>query len=152
MTMKSSFRHAGFTDASETARRLSRQRAHRLSIQLTAGTLLLAVAGSWSGAEAQSTKGKVVGLGAATCQRFKDDVKSNAILRRDYMAWAQGFMSGMLASQPGGADEQINLNPVTYDLVSQVHFLEDHCSQNSALRFSEAVAALFQRLLKESKT
>lgn len=91
--------------------------------------LLLAVAGSWSGAEAQSTKGKVVGLGAATCQRFKDDVKSNAILRRDYMAWAQGFMSGMLASQPGGADQQIDLNPVTYDLVSQLHFLEDHCSR-----------------------
>jgi hypothetical protein len=65
------------------------------------------------------------------------------------MAWAQGFMSGMLASQPGGADQQINLNPVTYDLVSQLHFLEDHCSQNSALRFSDAVAALFQRLLKE---
>lgn len=151
MTIKSSSRHAGFTDASETASRLSRRRAHRLSIQLTVGTLLLAVAGSWSGAEAQS-KGKVVGLGAATCQRFKDDVNSNAILRRDYMAWAQGFMSGMLASQPGGADEQINLNPVTYDLVSQLHFLEDHCSQNSALRFSEAVAALFQRPLKESKT
>lgn len=152
MTIKSSERYAGSYNASHFVMHLSRRRVRQLSIHLTVGVLLLVAADSWSKAEAQAIGGKVVGLGTATCQRFNDDVKSNAILRRDYMAWAQGFMSGMLASQPGGADEQINLNPVTYDLVSQLHFLEDHCSQNSALRFSEAVAALFQRLLKESKT
>jgi hypothetical protein len=48
MTIKSSLRHTGFTDASESARRLSRRRVRHLSIQLTVGMLLLAVAGSWS--------------------------------------------------------------------------------------------------------
>ena len=151
MTIKSSERYAGSYNASDFVMRLSRRRVRQLSIQLTVGTLLLVAADSWSKAEAQSTKSKVVGLGAATCQRFKDDVKSNAILRRDYMARAQGFMSGMLESQPGAGDEQINLHPITYNLVNQLHFLEDHCSQNLALDFSDAVAALYQRLRKESK-
>lgn len=151
MTIKSSERYAGSYNASHFVMHLSRRRVRQVSIHLTVGALLLVAADSWSKAEAQAIRGKVVGLGTATCQRFKDDVKSNAIVRRDYMAWAQGFMSGMLASQPG-AGEEINLHPATYDLVNQLHFLEDHCAQNSALRFSDAVTALFQRLRKESKT
>lgn len=144
-------RHTSLNDASKVATRISSRRIRRLLIRWAAGMLFLAITGSLSGALAASSKSKVVGLGAVTCQRFKDDVKSNAILRRDYMAWAQGFMSGKLASQPGGVDDQLNLNPVTYDLVNQLHFLEDHCSQNESLRFSDAVTALYERLRKESK-
>ena len=106
MTIKSSERYAGSYNASHFVMHLSRRRVRQLSIHLTVGVLLLVAADSWSKAEAQAIGGKVVGLGTATCQRFNDDVKSNAILRRDYMAWAQGFMSGMLASQPG-ADNKI---------------------------------------------
>lgn len=148
---KSRLHHTSSNDVSKVVRRLSGRRIRRLAIRRAAGMLFLAITGSLSGALAASSKSKVVGLGAVTCQRFKDDVKSNAILRRDYMAWAQGFMSGLLVSHPGGVDEQLNLNPVTYDLVNQLHFLEDHCSQNGSLRFSDAVAALYERLRKESK-
>jgi hypothetical protein len=49
---------------------------------------------------AEAPKATIVGLGAATCQRFNDDIKSNPLLRRDYLAWAQGFMSGTLSSRP----------------------------------------------------
>jgi hypothetical protein len=112
----------------------------------------LAAAGSWSAVQAQSSQARIVGLGATTCQRFSIDIRSNPILRRDYLAWAQGFMSGILSSRPSAVDEQLDLNPVTFDLVNQLHFLEDHCAQNSAINFSDAVAALYKRLRKEGKT
>jgi hypothetical protein len=112
---------------------------------LAASTLLL-VTGSMALAESDA---KITGLGSVTCQRFLDDKKSNAILRRDYMAWAQGFLSGIRVSQAAGIDDQLNLSPVTYDLVNQLHFLEDYCERNAKQLYSNAVAALYQRLREE---
>ena len=102
------------------------------------------------GLRAETPKATIVGLGATTCQRFNDDVRSNPLLRRDYLAWAQGFMSGILLSRPPGVDEGLDLAPVTFDLVRQLHFLEDHCVRNAALDFSDAVAALYKRLREEA--
>lgn len=101
---------------------------------------------------AEAPKARIVGLGATTCQRFNDDVKANPVLRRDYLAWAQGFMSGIILSRPPGVDEGLDLNPVTFDLINQLHFLEDHCARNAALDFSDAVKALYKRLRQEGKT
>ena len=100
---------------------------------------------------AQAQTAKIVGLGAASCQRFTDDV-SNPAVRRDYLAWAQGFMSGIISSRPSGVDEGLDLAPATLDLLKQLHFLEDHCARNSSLDFSDAVAALYKRLRQEGKT
>lgn len=116
-------------------------------------SVVLVATGSWSELRAQPAKAKIVGLGATTCQRFSNDVRSNPVLRRDYMAWAQGFMSAMLLSRPaGGVDVQLDLIPVTFDLINQLHFLEDHCARNPSLNFSDAVEALYKRLRNESKT
>ncbi len=101
---------------------------------------------------AKTPKATIVGLGATTCQRFNDDVRSNPVLRRDYLAWAQGFMSGILSSRPPGVDEGLDLAPVTFGLVRQLRFLEDHCARNASLNFSDAVAALYKRLRQEGKT
>ncbi|MBC9877693.1 hypothetical protein G8O24_10110 [Bradyrhizobium sp. INPA01-394B] len=101
---------------------------------------------------AEAPKARIVGLGATTCQRFNDDVKANPVLRRDYLAWAQGFMSGIILSRPPGVDEGLDLNPVTFDLINQLHFLEDHCARNVSLDFSDAVEALYKRLRQEGKT
>lgn len=49
-------------------------------------------------------------------------------------------------------DEGLDLNPATFDLVTQLRFLEDHCARNEALDFSEAVEALYKRLRLEGKT
>lgn len=103
-----------------------------------------------SGAEAP--KARIVGLGATTCQEFNDDIKANPALRRDYLAWAQGFMSGIILSRPPGVDQGLDLTPKTFDLISQLHFLEDHCARNAALDFSDAVEALYKRLRREGKT
>lgn len=101
---------------------------------------------------AQAQTAKIVGLGATTCQRFSDDVKANPAVRRDYLAWAQGFMSGIISSRPPGVDEGLDLAPVSFDLIKQLHYLEDYCARNVSLDFSDAVAALYKRLREEGKT
>jgi hypothetical protein len=108
--------------------------------------------GGWHELQAETLRVRIVGLGATTCQRFDEDVRSNPLVRRDYLAWAQGFMSGILLSRPPGVDEDLDLNPATFDLVNQLHFLEDHCGRNGSLDFSDAVEALYKRLRQEGKT
>jgi hypothetical protein len=95
---------------------------------------------------------KIVGLGASTCRQFNGDIAANPPVRRDYLAWAQGFMSGTILSRPPGVDEGLDLNPVTFDLIAQLNFLEDHCARNDAVDFSDAVEALYKRLRLEGKT
>jgi hypothetical protein len=101
---------------------------------------------------AEAPKARIVGLGAATCRQFNDDVKTNPLVRRDYLAWAQGFMSGILLSRPPGVDEGLDLNPPSFGLINQLQFVEDQCVKNPSLDFSDAVAALYKRLRKEGKT
>lgn len=95
---------------------------------------------------------KIVGLGAATCGRFMGDIAADPRVRRDYLAWAQGFMSGIILSRPPGVDEGLDLNPASFDLIAQLRFLEDHCARNESLDFSQAVEALYRRLRREGKT
>ena len=92
---------------------------------------------------------KIVGLGATGCSQFSSDVRLNPAIRRDYLAWAQGFMSGILLGRPAGTDTGLNLNPATFGLLDQLRFLEDHCARNLSVEFSEAVEALYKRLRKE---
>jgi hypothetical protein len=61
-------------------------------------------------------------------------------------------MSGIILSRPAGVDEGLDLNPETFGLVNQLHFLEDHCAKNASLDFSDAVEALYKRLRLEGKT
>ena|ERR1700722_8987483 len=105
-----------------------------------------------SGLRAETPKANIVGLGAATCQKFNDDIKSNPPVWRDYLAWTQGFMSGILSSRPPSVDEGLDLNPPTFGLIGQLRFLEDYCAKNTSLNFSDAVEALYKRLRKEGKT
>jgi hypothetical protein len=115
-------------------------------------TLFSITAGAIEASHAQAPKARIVGLGATTCQQFNDDIKGNPALRRDYLAWGQGFMSGIILSRPPGVDQGLDLAPKTFDLVSQLHFLEDHCARNASLDFSDAVEALYKRLRREGKT
>jgi hypothetical protein len=95
---------------------------------------------------------RIVGLGAATCSQFTADVAANPPMRRDYLAWAQGFMSGIILSRPPGVDQGLDLGPATFGLVAQLNFLEDHCARNGAIDFYAAVEALYKRLRVEGKT
>lgn len=115
---------------------------------LTAGVL---ATGAARDVRAQPPKATIVGLGAATCQQFNDDVRSNPMIQRDYLAWAQGFMSGILSSRPPGVDERLDLAPPTFPLIRQLDFLGDYCARNSSIDFSDGVAALYKRLREEGK-
>ncbi|WP_371422579.1 hypothetical protein [Tardiphaga sp.] len=132
--------------------RAAGRRKGRLLFVMTVSLIAVFATDASRDLRAEAPKARIVGLGATTCQRFSDDVKSNPLLRRDYLAWAQGFMSGIILSRPPGVDEGLDLNPVTFDLINQLHFLEDHCARNVALDFSNAVEALYKRLRQEGKT
>ena len=123
-----------------------------VGIMLFAMTLSSIVLLAIKASGAEAPKARIVGLGAITCQQFNDDIKANPALRRDYLAWAQGFMSGIILSRPPGVDQGLDLAPKTFDLISQLHFLEDHCARNTAPDFSDAVEALYKRLRLEGKT
>jgi hypothetical protein len=143
----------GYIDdaAQPFARRAGRSFGRLLGL-LTLSSIVLLAADAGQELRAETLKAKIVGLGAATCHQFNDDIKSNALIRRDYLAWAQGFMSGILSSRPPGIDEGLDLNPATFGLVNQLQFLEDHCAKNTSLDFSDAVEALYKRLRQEGKT
>jgi hypothetical protein len=102
--------------------------------------------------ERDARTARIVGLGAATCRQFTDDAATDLQVRRDYLAWAQGFMSGIILSRPPGVDVALDLNPPTFGLMDQLRFLEDHCARNDAVDFSTAVEALYKRLRQEGRT
>jgi len=78
--------------------------------------------------------------------QFSDDVKSNPSVRRDYFAWAQGYMSGILLSRPPGIDAGLDLNPATFNLINQLQFLETYCAQRTSANFADAVEELRRAL------
>jgi hypothetical protein len=139
-------------DAAQPIARHAGWRFGRLLGLLTLSSIALLAADARRELRAEAPKAKIVGLGATTCQRFNDDVRSNPLLRRDHLAWAQGFMSGILASRPLGIDEGLDLDPATFGLINQLQFLEDRCAKNTSLDFSDAVEALYKRLRQEGKT
>ena len=143
-TIRSSRASVAHDDASVPGRQIWRALLGMALFSITAGAI--------EASHAQAPKARIVGLGATTCQQFNDDIKANPALRRDYLAWAQGFMSGIILSRPPGVDQGLDLAPKTFDLISQLHFLEDHCARNTAPDFSDAVEALYKRLRLEGKT
>ena len=104
----------------------------------------------WAVPSQAEPKVKIVGIGAVTCALFTSDVSANPALRRDYLAWAQGFMSAFLLSRPRGIDERLDLTPPTFPLMKQLEFLQDYCIRHPTVDFSAAVEALYQRVRSES--
>ena len=105
------------------------------------------------GAEEQDARtARIVGLGAATCRQFTADAAADPQVRKDYLAWAQGFMSGIILSRPPGVDVGLDLNPPTFGLIAQLRFIEDYCARNETADFSTAVEALYKQLRLEGRT
>ena len=102
--------------------------------------------------ELDARTAQIVGLGATTCRQFKADAAADPQVREDYLAWAQGFMSGIVLSRPPAIDVGLDLNPPTFGLMAQLRFLEEHCALNETTDFSAAVEALYKRLRVEGKT
>jgi len=95
---------------------------------------------------------KIVGLGAVRCLNFTEEVGRNPALQRDYLAWAQGYMSGILVGRPPGTDPGLDLVPGTFPLPKQLEFLRGYCNQHPSEGFADAVESLYRRLRKEGST
>lgn len=95
-------------------------------------------------AYAQSVR--IVGLGATTCARFLQEVRGKPLLERDYFAWAQGYMSGIVISAPPKVDESLNLAPLSFPLQEQAAYLRDFCATNPSADYSDGVLALYHKL------
>lgn len=122
-----------------------------LWMPLTARMLLAALllgAGT-AVAQAQATI-KIVGVGATTCSEFNDETSRNPASERDYVAWAQGFMSGLLIRAPAGVDEMLDLLPQSLPLAKQTDFLRTFCRSNPGKDFTDAVTDLYRLLRKPS--
>ena len=117
------------------------------------GVFLLALIGiiviiSFAG-ECVAQHVKIVGLGSIDCGQFIKEIEQNPGLQRDYLAWAQGYMSGILISRPVGVDEKLDLKPSTFPLLKQLEFLRAFCTEQPATDFADAVEGLYKRLRKE---
>jgi hypothetical protein len=129
--------------------RLTRARA---SVRSAAAWALICLSVTAHPVQSEQRTAKIVGLGATTCSRFTQDIEQKPGVQRDYLAWAQGFMSGILLSRPPGIDESLDLNPPIFGLIRQLEFLRNYCVQRPAKDFSDAVVALYERLRKEGTT
>lgn len=95
-------------------------------------------------ASAQSVK--IVGLGASTCQQYLEETRDNLPVQREYISWAQGYLSGLLIRAPAGVDETLDLNPPGYPLLRQAEYLRNFCATQPKADFPEAVQELYRTL------
>ena len=94
----------------------------------------------------QAQTAKIVGIGASSCLVFDREIGVSPAIERDYVAWAQGFMSGALFRAPAGIDEGLDLAPPSFPLQEQAAFLRAFCGRYPEKDFMDAVRALYHRL------
>lgn len=105
---------------------------------VAAGLLLLPQA------KAQSVK--IVGIGASSCGYFLRETNGKPDVEKNFFAWAQGYMSGLLWRAPPGKDEDLDLMPEAYPLLKQAEFLRSFCERNPGADYSDGVTELYLTL------
>jgi hypothetical protein len=118
------------------------------TISAMVSVVALAQTATWGLAQTSN----IVGLGATPCDAFNRDVERNFQIQRDYFAWAQGFMSGVLMRAPPGIDEGLQLAPPTFPLLKQVDFLRSFCAKNPEKDYSDGVTELYRPLRIEKRS
>jgi len=108
--------------------------------------IIHALAAAHSAVASAQSAAKIVGLGGARCSEFLREAKTDPSVQRDYLAWAQGYMSGILITRPSGIDETLDLLPPGFPPPRQFAFLIEQCALAPAQSFSDAVEALYKHL------
>jgi len=101
-------------------------------------------------AAAETSQVKIVGIGATDCGQFARDATTHPPSQRAYLAWMQGYMSGIMIGRPQGSDENIDLTPKAFPLAQQTMFIRDYCLASPSASFAEAVEALYKKLRSRS--
>jgi hypothetical protein len=89
---------------------------------------------------------KIVGIGASNCTKFLEEASVDPHTGGEYMAWTQGYMSGLLVRAPEGKDEGVDLAPASFPLRKQAQFLRVYCEANPRQDFTDAVERLYKTL------
>ena len=121
---------------------------HRIISFLTS---LLVLVGTGADAQ-QNVRVKIVGIGAANCARFIAEAAQSSEVEKHYVAWMQGYMSGIMVGRPAGVDEGIDLEPTKFPLRAQIQFVHDLCLKNPQSDFADAVEQLYVRLKRLNAT
>ena len=123
------------------------KRARELrTIRVTLLALTLGASGGFTVGGAHAESVKIVGIGAASCQDFLGEIKGRPDVEKNFFAWAQGYMSGLLIRAPAGKDEGLDLTPPELPLLKQAEFLRSYCSRHTGEDFSDAVNMLYRTL------
>jgi hypothetical protein len=120
----------------------------RRGLQVAAVASAAILIGCFPVKSAERGTGKIVGLGATSCGRFLMDAEAQPAVQRDYLAWAQGYMSGILLSRPPGVDDNLDLMPPGTPLLAQLQFLRERCKRAPEEGFADAVEDLYKHLRK----
>ncbi|WP_346364419.1 hypothetical protein [Bosea sp. (in: a-proteobacteria)] len=89
---------------------------------------------------------KIVGIGATSCQYFARETNGQPDVEKNFFAWAQGYMSGLLLRAPPGVDDDLDLDPAVFPLLKQIEFLRNFCLRNPDADFSDGVYELYRTL------
>lgn len=108
--------------------------------------LCAVVAGMLFVGEAEAQSVKIVGIGASSCRSFLQQTTGKPEIEKNFFAWAQGYMSGLLLRAPPGKDEDLDLAPDVYPLLKQAEFLRSFCTRNPDSDFSDGVNDLYRTL------
>ena len=109
-------------------------------------TLFVAVLVPILCASASAQSVKIVGIGASPCAKFLLEASADPRYGREYMAWAQGYLSGLLIRAPQGKDENLDLAPSSFPLRRQAGYLRTYCETHRSADFSDAVEELYKEL------
>lgn len=95
---------------------------------------------------------KIVGIGATSCSRYTTEIASNGDAEKNYLAWMQGYMSGIMVGRPSGVDEGIDLLPSAFPLAAQAAFMREFCAKQPKSEFADGVEQLYVRLKRLNGT
>jgi hypothetical protein len=114
-------------------------RRRNLSVALALATWVSA-----SGAMSQTIA--IVGTGTASCSRFTSAIADRPLEEREFFAWGQGYMSGILFTAPAGVDDGLSLTPESFPIPAQIAFVRAFCDQFPTATYSEGVETLYRAL------
>lgn len=92
---------------------------------------------------------KIVGVGATPCRLFLKEAATGSQSQRDYLAWAQGYMSGLVSGSASPRYDRVDLSSDRVSLVRQLEYLRRECEGNPDQSFADVVEALFRFLSAE---
>lgn len=93
-----------------------------------------------STAHAQTPVTAVAGAGSRSCAQMQMDISDLPNVRRAYVSWMQGYLSGRNAAREAAGLELIDIA----DYEAQWAWLADWCASNPDQAFADALAELFR--------